>query len=75
MPAAASTRRRFAALSGTLKAGSWLILLTPAFHLLRRGQMRTLRWSDAPEPIPTPHFVHRFCQRVCAIGGDRLASE
>ncbi|AGJ84804.1 tRNA(Met) cytidine acetyltransferase TmcA [Raoultella ornithinolytica] len=57
----------FAALSGTLKAGSWLILLTPSFtRWPTRPDADSLRWSDAPEPIPTPHFVHRFCQRVCA---------
>jgi tRNA(Met) cytidine acetyltransferase len=57
----------FAALSGTLKAGSWLILLTPPFTCWpTRPDADSLRWSDAPEPIPTPHFVHRFCQRVCA---------
>lgn len=57
----------FAALSGTLKAGSWLILLTPSFACWpSQPDADSLRWSDASEPIPTPHFVHRFCQRVCA---------
>lgn len=56
----------FAALSGTLKAGSWLILLTPPFACWPTlPDADSLRWSDAAEPIPTPNFVHRFCQRVC----------
>ncbi len=57
----------FAALSGTLRAGSWLILLTPDFaRWPTLPDEDSLRWSDAPAPIPTPHFVHRFCQQVSA---------
>jgi tRNA(Met) cytidine acetyltransferase len=55
----------FAALAGTLKAGSWLVLLVPD---LRRWPTQTdadsLRWSDSAEPIPTPHFVHHFCRTL-----------
>lgn len=53
----------FAALAGTLKAGSWLVLLVP--HLQRWPTLTdddSVRWSDSPEPIPTPHFVDHFCR-------------
>lgn len=57
----------FAALSGTLRAGSWLVLLVPAFaRWPTLPDADSLRWSDAAEPIPTPNFVHRFCRQVCA---------
>ncbi|HEY4468764.1 MAG TPA: GNAT family N-acetyltransferase [Klebsiella sp.] len=57
----------FAALAGTLRAGSWLVLLTPDFgHWLTRPDADSLRWSDSPVPVPTPNFVYRFCQQIIA---------
>ena len=57
----------FAALAGTLRAGSWLMLLVPQWHHWRqRPDTDSLRWSDAPDPIATPHFVDHFCQTVTA---------
>ncbi|HCB1498058.1 TPA: tRNA(Met) cytidine acetyltransferase [Klebsiella michiganensis] len=57
----------FAALAGTLRAGSWLILLIPDFSQWpTRPDADSLRWSDTPEPIPTPNFVYRFCQQTIA---------
>ncbi len=57
----------FAALAGTLRAGSWLILLTPDFaRWPARPDADSLRWSDTPIPIPTPNFVDRFCQQIMA---------
>ncbi|WP_312743591.1 GNAT family N-acetyltransferase [Cedecea neteri] len=48
----------FAALSGMLKAGSWLLLLTPEWsRWASLPDEDSIRWSDAPQPIPTPHFV------------------
>ena len=48
----------FAALSGTLLAGSWLVLLTPPWHSWHtHPDADSLRWSDCADPIPTPHFV------------------
>ncbi len=47
-----------AALSGMLKAGSWLLLLTPDWsHWASLPDEDSSRWSDAPQAIPTPHFV------------------
>lgn len=57
----------FAALAGTLRAGSWLMVLVPEWHHWRqRPDIDSLRWSDAPEPIATPHFVDYFCKTIAA---------
>lgn len=55
----------FAALGGTLTAGSWLVLLTPPFALWpQQPDADSLRWSDTAEPIPTPVFVAHFCRTL-----------
>ncbi|MDM4207088.1 tRNA(Met) cytidine acetyltransferase TmcA [Klebsiella spallanzanii] len=55
----------FAALAGTLRAGSWLVLLTPDFaQWPTQPDADSLRWSDSSEPVPTPNFVYRFCQQI-----------
>lgn len=55
----------FAALSGTLRAGSLLVLLTPPFATWpEQPDSDSLRWSDSEHPIATPHFVHHFCRTV-----------
>lgn len=57
----------FAALSGTLRAGSLLVLLVPPFSVWAdRPDADSLRWSDSAEPIATPHFVHHFCRTLAA---------
>ena len=44
----------FAALSGTLRAGSLLILLVPPFSVwANRPDADSLRWSDSAEPFAT----------------------
>lgn len=46
------------ALAGTLKAGSWLVLLTPDWQdWPRLPDADSCRWSDTPEAIKTPHFI------------------
>jgi tRNA(Met) cytidine acetyltransferase len=50
-----------AAFSGTLKAGSWLILLVPEWsQWARLPDADSLRWSEQPQAIPAPRFIHRF---------------
>ena len=57
----------FAALSGTLRAGSLLVLLVPPLSLWpEKTDADSLRWSDSAEPIATPHFVHHFCRVITA---------
>ncbi|MCQ8228590.1 tRNA(Met) cytidine acetyltransferase TmcA [Pantoea trifolii] len=51
----------FAALAGTLRAGSWLLLLTPAWESWpNQTDADSLRWADVAEPIATPHFIHHL---------------
>ncbi|WJY13965.1 GNAT family N-acetyltransferase [Pectobacteriaceae bacterium CE90] len=50
-----------AVLAGVLKAGSWLLLLVPAWDdWPERPDEDSLRWSEQPEPIITPHFIRHF---------------
>ncbi|MGB7802618.1 MAG: GNAT family N-acetyltransferase [Buttiauxella sp.] len=47
-----------AALAGTLKAGSWLVLLAPVWDCwAQQPDSDSGRWSEQPEAIPTPHFI------------------
>ncbi|WP_097510022.1 tRNA cytosine(34) acetyltransferase TmcA [Escherichia coli] len=62
----------FAALSGTLKAGSWLVLLLPVWdEWENQPDAGSLRWSDCPDPIATPHFVQHF-KRVLTANNDAI---
>lgn len=55
----------FAALAGTLQAGSWLLLLTPPWAAWPMQRDRdTLRWADVAQPIATPHFVRYLQQQM-----------
>lgn len=50
-----------AALSGTLRAGSWLVLMVPDWQQWPlQPDADSVRWSDSSHPIPTPVFVHHF---------------
>ncbi|EEW0076321.1 tRNA(Met) cytidine acetyltransferase [Escherichia coli] len=61
-----------AALSGTLKAGSWLVLLLPVWdEWENQPDADSLRWSDCPDPIATPHFVQHF-KRVLTANNDAI---
>lgn len=56
----------FAALAGTLRAGSWLVLLVPEWaRWPHQPDADSLRWSDSPEAIATPRFVDHFCRVLC----------
>ncbi|EOS9039238.1 tRNA cytosine(34) acetyltransferase TmcA [Escherichia coli] len=62
----------FAALSGTLKAGSWLVLLLPVWEEWEnQPDVDSLRWSDCPDPIATPHFVQHL-KRVLTADNDAI---
>ncbi|MGK0738016.1 tRNA(Met) cytidine acetyltransferase TmcA [Yokenella regensburgei] len=55
----------FAALAGTLQAGSWLVLLVPPFtEWPNTPDNDSLRWSDTAQAIATPHFVAHFCRVI-----------
>lgn len=58
-----------AALSGTLKAGSWLLVLAPEWsRWATLPDTDSLRWSEQASPIPSPHFIQRF-QRLIEQDG------
>ncbi|HDY2487485.1 TPA: tRNA cytosine(34) acetyltransferase TmcA [Escherichia coli] len=62
----------FAAFSGTLKAGSWLVLLLPVWEEWEnQPDADSLRWSDCPDPIATPHFVQHL-KRVLTADNDAI---
>lgn len=55
----------FAALAGTLTAGSWLLLLVPPWDRWpHQPDGDSLRWADVAEPIATPRFVHHLQQQI-----------
>lgn len=58
-----------AAVAGTLKAGSWLVLLAPDWASWpRRPDADSCRWSDQPQAIATPHFIHHLQRCVLSDG-------
>ncbi|HGU9212956.1 TPA: tRNA cytosine(34) acetyltransferase TmcA, partial [Escherichia coli] len=60
------------ALSGTLKAGSWLVLLLPVWEEWEnQPDADSLRWSDCPDPIATPHFVQHL-KRVLTADNEAI---
>ena len=72
MPARGFDAAAFAALGGTLKAGSWLVLLLPVWEEWENHpDADSLRWSDCASPIATPHFVQHL-KRVLAADDDAI---
>lgn len=56
-----------AQLCGALRAGSWLLLLVPSWQSwAQQPDSDSLRWSDCPQPIATPHFIHHLQQQLLA---------
>jgi tRNA(Met) cytidine acetyltransferase len=57
----------FAALAGTLSAGSWLLLLAPPWTTWSQTPDNdSLRWSESETPIATPRFIHHLQQQLLA---------
>ena len=55
----------FAALAGTLVAGSWLVVLMPiASALDTLLDHDSQRWAECEQPIATPIFYHYFWQQL-----------
>lgn len=60
----------FAALAGTLRAGSWLLLLLPEWDRWAEcPDTDSLRWSDSDRPCASPRFVQRFQQLLLTDAG------
>ncbi|WP_186371998.1 tRNA(Met) cytidine acetyltransferase TmcA [Yersinia alsatica] len=56
-----------AVLAGTLRAGSWLVLLVPEWHRWPHLPDRdSLRWSEQSEPIITPNFIQHVQRQILA---------
>lgn len=56
-----------AMLSGTLQAGSWLLLLVPPWQTWRRlPDEDSLRWSEQTQPIAAPRFIQHFQRHLLA---------
>ncbi|WP_192457262.1 tRNA(Met) cytidine acetyltransferase TmcA [Musicola keenii] len=54
-------------LAGTLRAGSWLILLAPSWDdWAFVPDADSLRWSEQPAPIATPRFIQHMQQCLLA---------
>lgn len=65
----------FAALSGTLQAGSWLLLLMPPYETWEsRPDTDSLRWSDCAQPIPTPQFAQHLKRTLPRSANAALAT-
>ncbi|WP_323665622.1 tRNA(Met) cytidine acetyltransferase TmcA [Pectobacterium punjabense] len=56
-----------AMLSGTLQAGSWLIMLVPSWQSWPTlPDEDSLRWSEQQQPIATPYFIQHFQRQLLA---------
>ncbi len=55
-----------------MKAGSWLVLLLPVWEEWEnQPDADSLRWSDCPDPIATPHFVQHL-KRVLTADNEAI---
>ncbi|MEC5318106.1 GNAT family N-acetyltransferase [Brenneria populi subsp. brevivirga] len=57
----------WAMLAGTLRAGSWLILMAPEWQAwATRPDEDSLRWSESPQPLPAPRFIRHLQRHLLA---------
>ncbi|MGK3143284.1 tRNA(Met) cytidine acetyltransferase TmcA [Pantoea sp. C2G6] len=57
----------FAVLTGTLTAGSWLLLLVPPWDRWpQQPDEDSVRWADVADPIATPVFIQHLQQLIMA---------
>ncbi|RWR00828.1 methionine tRNA cytidine acetyltransferase [[Pantoea] beijingensis] len=55
----------FAVLAGTLVAGSWLVLLVPAWHRWsEQPDSDSLRWNSLSRPVASPNFIRHLQQHI-----------
>lgn len=56
-----------AIVAGTLRAGSWLLLLVPPWDTwAQQPDADSLRWSEQSQAIATPNFITHFQQQLLA---------
>ncbi|MCW2478330.1 tRNA(Met) cytidine acetyltransferase TmcA [Candidatus Symbiopectobacterium sp. NZEC135] len=56
-----------AIVAGTLRAGSWLLLLVPPWRAwAQQPDVDSLRWSEQSQAIATPNFITHFQQQLLA---------
>ena len=54
-----------AIVAGTLRAGSWLLLLVPPWQgWAQQPDADSLRWSEQPQAIATPNFITHFQRQL-----------
>ncbi len=66
----------FAALAGTLRSGSWLLLLIPPLDRWHHyPDLDSLRWSGLANPVTTPHFVGFLRRAILSDQGVLLCQQ
>ncbi|AKH64934.1 MULTISPECIES: tRNA(Met) cytidine acetyltransferase TmcA [Photorhabdus] len=54
-----------AILAGTLKAGSWLVMMVPSWYQWRyQPDKDSMRWNEQLDAIPTPHFIQHIQRQL-----------
>ncbi|NHB86783.1 tRNA(Met) cytidine acetyltransferase TmcA [Photorhabdus tasmaniensis] len=54
-----------AILAGTLKAGSWLVMMVPSWYQwCYQPDKDSIRWNQQSDAIPTPHFIQHIQRQL-----------
>ncbi|EQC00375.1 GNAT family N-acetyltransferase [Photorhabdus temperata] len=54
-----------AILAGTLKAGSWLVMMVPSWYQwCYQPDKDSMRWNEQSDAIPTPHFIQHIQRQL-----------